>query len=63
MSPCGLRLLYANHHIRQPMRELDTENATGHISDDDDLLMQEVICGEAELLYLDTYLREILQKR
>ena len=45
------------------MRELDTENATGHISDDDELLMQEVICGEAELLYLDTYLREILQKR
>lgn len=44
------------------MKELDAENTTGSISDED-LLMQEVICGEADLLYLDTFLMEILQKR
>ena len=42
------------------MKELDTENAEG--IDDTDLFMREVIGGEADLLYLDTYLKEILQK-
>ncbi len=44
------------------MKELDTESANG-ISDDDDLLMQEVIGGDADLFYLDAYLQDILQKR
>ena len=43
------------------MKELDTESANG-ISDDDDLLMQEVIGGDSELFFLDAYLQDILQK-
>lgn len=45
------------------MKELDKENANG-ISDDDDLLMQEVIIGgDSDLFFLDAYLQDILQKR
>ncbi len=44
------------------MKELDTDNASG-IADDDDLLMQEVIGEDADLFFLDAYLRDILQKR
>lgn len=44
------------------MKEQDTESANG-ISDDDDLLMQEVIGGDTDLFYLDAYLNDILQKR
>lgn len=29
---------------------------------DEDLLMSQVICGEADLLYLDVFLAEILSK-
>ncbi len=44
------------------MKEQDTESAND-ISDDDDLLMQEVIGGDTDLFYLDAYLNDILQKR
>jgi hypothetical protein len=41
------------------MSELYTDDLTS--IDDTDLLMQEVISDEADLLYLDTYLKEILR--
>ena len=42
-----------------PMEEID-EKALRDFNDED-LLMTEVICGEPELLYLDSYLTEILR--
>lgn len=41
------------------MEDLDNEKATD-IPTDDELMMREVICGDAELLYLDVCLRETL---
>ena len=43
------------------MEDLDHENA--NCVSDEDLLMKEVIRGEADLLFLDAYLSEILRKR
>ena len=40
-----------------PMDELDKLNEKLH--DDDNLLLDEVICGDYELLYIDTLLSEI----
>lgn len=40
-----------------PMDELDKLNEKLH--DDDSLLLDEVICGDYELLYIDTLLSEI----
>lgn len=40
------------------MKKFD-EKALPDVFDDDDLFMAGVICGEHELLYLDTCLREI----
>jgi len=41
------------------MEKVD-ENALRSVSDEE-LLMREVICGDHELLYLDSYLAEILR--
>ena len=42
--------------------EKDDEKALRAV-DDEELLMREVICGEHELLYLDSYLAEIFRSR
>ena len=39
------------------MEDLDYEKATD-IPTDDELLMRDVVCGDAELFYLDACLRE-----
>jgi len=43
------------------MKEQDSESTNG-ITENDDLLMQEVIGGESDLYFLDAYLQDILQK-
>ncbi len=44
-----------------PMEEMDT-CASNNLSDEE-LFFNEVICGEADLLYLDCYLRDLLRPR
>jgi len=39
------------------MEDLDGKVLTELVSDDDRLLMSEVICEEADLFYIDCYLR------
>lgn len=41
------------------MEEFDPLLSTNQYSEDEHLLMTEVICDEAELLFLDCYLKEI----
>ena len=43
------------------MEDMDT-CASNHFSDEE-LFYKEVICGEADLLYLDSYLRDLLRPR
>ncbi len=46
------------------MGEIDHEEKQNCLSvDEEELFLSMVICGDAELLYLDTYLRETLGKR
>ena len=42
-----------------PMEEFDTLNTFESTFDDEQLLLNEVICGDAELLYMDSYFREL----
>ncbi len=42
-----------------PMEDID-KAAEKLRSDDEDLLLAEVVCGDCELLYIDTLLRETL---
>lgn len=42
------------------MEDLDNEKATDIHHSDDELFMREVVCGDAELFYLDVCLRETL---
>ena len=44
------------------MEEVDTFETSKGISDEE-LLMKEVVQGEVELLYLDTYLSELFGRR
>lgn len=48
----------------RPMEDIDTTgNATDALtSDDEEIFYREVIKGEYELLFLDTFLRETLRK-
>ena len=43
------------------MEDLDGKVLTELVSDDDRLLMSEVICEEADLVYIDCYLRELFR--
>lgn len=46
-----------------PMEDIDkNEVSYNGISDDEDLLMREVICGEADLCYLHSYLSEVFRR-
>lgn len=44
------------------MENMDTRNISEAISEDEDLLMREVIQGEADLCFLHHYLSEIFRK-
>lgn len=46
------------------MQEIDTIANSGsqHNENEEDLFMQHVIDGDHELLYLDTYLKELFSK-
>lgn len=41
------------------MDEFDTLNTFDSACDDEQLMMSEVICGDAELFYMDCYFREL----
>lgn len=43
------------------MEDLDT-SASNNFSEEE-LFLREVICGEADLLYLDSYLKELFHPR
>lgn len=44
---------------RLPMEDFDTLSTFESPLDDEHLLLSEVICGDAELLYMDSYFREL----
>ena len=41
------------------MEEFDTLSPLNSALDDEQLMMNEVICGDAELFYMDCYFREL----
>ncbi|MBQ3148160.1 MAG: hypothetical protein IJB87_02215 [Alistipes sp.] len=41
------------------MEEFDTLNTFDSALDEEQLMMNEVICGDAELFYMDCYFREL----
>ena len=41
------------------MEDFDTLITSDSPLDDEQLLLSEVICGDAELLYMDSYFREL----
>lgn len=43
------------------MEDIDTKATTEMVSDEDWLFMNQVICEEADLFYMDCYLRELFQ--
>ena len=43
------------------MEDLDGKVLTELVSDDDRLLMSELICEEADMFYIDCYLRELFR--
>ena len=44
---------------RLPIEEFDTLNTFDSALDEEQLMMNEVICGDAELFYMDCYFREL----
>ena len=48
---------------RLPMEDLDCRINDDFIPEDERLMNAEVICGEADLFYLDCYLQELFRDR
>lgn len=46
---------------KQPMEDFDSRTSSELVSDDYELLLKEVICEEADLFYIDCYLRELFR--
>lgn len=44
------------------MEDIDSKTTLELISEDDRLLMSQVICEEVDLFYMDCYLREMLRQ-
>jgi hypothetical protein len=44
------------------MEDIDFKNFDDQLSDDERLLHSEVICGEADLYYIDCYLQELFRQ-
>ena len=44
------------------MEDIDSKAKTEINAEEDRLFMSQVVCEEAELFYLDCYLRELFQK-
>ncbi|MBQ1953881.1 MAG: hypothetical protein IIV65_02875 [Alistipes sp.] len=44
------------------MEDIDSKATLELISEDDRLLMSQVICEEVDLFYMDCYLREMLRQ-
>ena len=44
------------------MEEIDGKVMVEMVSDEDRLFMNQVICEEVDLFYMDCYLRELFQK-
>ncbi len=45
-----------------PMEDIDKTDFSNAISDDEDILLREVIQGDADLYYLHHYLTELYRK-
>ena len=45
------------------MEDIDSKATLELISEDDRLLMSQVICEEVDLFYMDSYLREMLRPK
>ena len=45
-----------------PMEDIDGKITTEMVSDEDRVFMNQVICEEADLFYMDCYLRELFLK-
>lgn len=45
------------------MEDIDSKAKTEIIAEEDRLFMSQVVCEEAELFYLDCYLRELFQNK
>lgn len=43
------------------MEDFDSRTSSESVSDDYELLLKEVICEEADLFYIDCYLRELFR--
>lgn len=44
------------------MEDIDSKATLEMVSEEDRLFMSQVICEEADLFYMDCYLRELLRK-
>ena len=44
------------------MEDIDNKVLTEMVTDEDRLFMSQVICEEADLFYMDCYLRELFSK-
>ena len=53
---------YVLRKNRVPMEDIDNKVLTEMVTDEDRLFMNQVICEEADLFYMDCYLRELFQK-
>ena len=45
-----------------PMEDIDSKVMTEMVTDEDRLFMNQVICEEADLYFMDCYLREMFLK-
>ena len=61
--PNGLRYIDASKLKLKPMEEIDKNEVSDNgISEDEDLMMREVVQGDADLCYLHHYLSEVFRK-
>ncbi len=58
-----MRYIVATKTKLRPMEDIDKTNVSSEgISDDEDLMMREVIQGDADLFFLHHYLSEVFRK-
>ena len=58
-----MRFIVAAVKTKVPMEDMDKNDVSNNgISEDEDLIMREVIQGDADLCYLHHYLSEVFRK-
>ena len=61
--PKARRLVSTKQNYKMPMEDIDKNEVSDNgISEDEDLMMREVIQGDADLCYLHHYLSEVFRK-